>query len=276
MRRAISGLSVVVALACGAGAALAQSLPASESEGSRLWYVELAGSPTADGNTRAAVQAEKAAFRSAARSAGLRFSERRSFDTLFNGLSVDVDPADRSKLLQLPGVKAIYPVPVIRLPRAERWNAGAVADMASAIKMTGADIMQNTLGLSGAGIKVAVMDTGVDFDHPDFGGSGTPGGTPFPTARVAYGWDFVGDDYNADPASPAYNPVAVPDAIPDDCNGHGTHVAGIIGANGAIRGVAPQVTFGAYRVFGCEGSTDDDIMLPRWNARRRTACRCST
>jgi subtilisin family serine protease len=38
-------------------------------------------------------------------------------------------------------------------------------------------------------------------------------------------------------------------------------VAGIIGANGGVVGVAPNVTFGAYRVFGCEGSTTADIML---------------
>jgi len=59
--------------------------------------------------------------------------------------------------------------------------------------------------------------------------------------------------------------VPVPDAIPDDCAGHGTHVAGIIGANvsgaGGLKGVAPGVTFGAYRVFGCEGSTTADIMI---------------
>ena len=69
--------------------------------------------------------------------------------------------------------------------------------------------------------------------------------------------------YNADPASAAYQPVPHPDAYPDDCNGHGTHVAGIIGANDAtgLKGVAPDVTFGAYRVFGCEGSTESDIML---------------
>ncbi len=55
--------------------------------------------------------------------------------------------------------------------------------------------------------------------------------------------------------------MPVPDDDPDDCNGHGTHVSGIIGANGVVKGVAPDVRFRAYRVFGCEGSTTSDIML---------------
>jgi subtilisin family serine protease len=99
------------------------------------------------------------------------------------------------------------------------------------------------------------MDTGIDYDNPDLGGCFGPG------CRVEGGWDFVGDAFNADNTSPTYNPVATPDAFPDDCNGHGTHVSGIIGANGAVKGVAPGVTFRAYRVFGCNGSTTSDIML---------------
>ena len=53
--------------------------------------------------------------------------------------------------------------------------------------MTGADIAQNTLGLSGAGSRSAIIDTGIDIDHPAFGGSGTPGTTAFPSARVVAG-----------------------------------------------------------------------------------------
>ena len=45
--------------------------------------------------------------------------------------------------------------------------------------------------------------------------------------------------------------------------GHGSHVAGIVGADGKVTGVAPEVTFGAYRVFGCgdNASSDTDVIL---------------
>lgn len=249
-------------LACGAlalsfgfvTASAQESVPTAASESGNLWFVELSGAPVADGNTLNGVRAEKAAFRKAAAAARIGYTERHSFDTLFNGFSVEVGLADRARLASLPGVKAMYPVVVVQAPTPE-ISAGAAPDLAAAIAMTGADITQNSLGYTGAGIRVGVMDTGIDYDHPDLGGCFGTG------CRVAAGWDFVGDAYNADPTSAAYNPIPAPDADPDDCNGHGTHVAGIVGASGAIKGVAPGATLGAYRVFGCAGSTTGDIML---------------
>jgi minor extracellular serine protease Vpr len=262
MRKLLTAVAVGAALALSLGGAAAQQrVRAADAEGGRLWFVELSGAPLADGNSRAAVQSEKAKFKNAAAATGIRYTERRSFDTLFNGFSVEVAPGERVKLARLAGVKAMYPVERIQAPVVERTNGGAAPDLAYAIALTGADIAQTTLGLSGAGVKVAVMDTGIDIDHPDFGGTGANGTTPFPSARVTHGWDFVGDTFNADPDSPGYNPVATPDPNPDDCAGHGTHVAGIIGANGTVKGVAPGVTFGAYRVFGCDGSTTADVMI---------------
>jgi minor extracellular serine protease Vpr len=261
MRKTLSAVSVGVALALSLGSVWAQNVPSADAEGGRLWFVELSGAPVADGNRRDVVQAEKAAFRKVAAAAGLRFTERRTFDTLFNGFSAELSPAQRLKMSRLPGVKALYPVDVIHVAPTDKTNPGSTPDLATAIAMTGADIAQTQLGLSGAGVKVAVIDTGIDIDHPDLGGNGSNGSTPFPTARVTHGWDLVGDAFNADPASPDYNPVPTPDAVPDDCNGHGTHVAGIVGANGTVTGVAPGVTFGAYRVFGCDGSTTSDVMI---------------
>jgi subtilisin family serine protease len=221
-------------------------------ESTNLYFVEMTSPPTADGTSSATVKAEKAAFRSNAKKAGLAYKERFAFDVLWNGLSVSIDPSQFGKLSRVAGVKAVYPIFTMQVP-----ETSVVSDpeLATALAMTGADIAQNELGYTGEGIKVAVMDTGVDYDHPDLGGGFGPG------YRVTAGWDFVGDAYNADPTSAAYNPVPTPDNNPDDCNGHGTHVAGIIGADGAVVGVAPDVTFGAYRVFGCAGSTTSDIMI---------------
>src|SRR5262245_59917243 len=231
-----------IALSLSATNARAQdAVPLDAGENRRLWFVELIGAPTADGNSLASVQAEKDAFRRAALAARVPYTERRAFDVLFNGFSVEVDPADRMKLAQLPGVKAIYPVEEIRAPTPEP-GAGALPNLAAAITMTGAKAAQDDLGLTGSGVKVGIIDTGVDIDHPAFGGSGTNGTTTFPTARIVAGYDFVGDAYTGGTEN------IVPDAVPDDCNGHGTHVAGIVGGNGGgIRGVAPGVTFGAYR-----------------------------
>ncbi|HSV85288.1 MAG TPA: S8 family serine peptidase [Levilinea sp.] len=216
-----------------------------------LWFVELNSRPSVEGTSKATLDRERATFRSEARRAGVVFRERIAFSTLWNGLSIEINPSDVAKLSRIPSIRAIYPVETIAIPATNPLES---PELATAIVMTGADIA-NDMGYSGAGIKVAVMDTGIDYHHPDLGGCFGPG------CRVVDGWDFVGDAFNADPTSPLYSPVPVPDPDPDDCNGHGTHVAGIVGANGSVVGVAPEVSFGAYRVFGCTGSTTADIML---------------
>lgn len=217
-----------------------------------LWFVELASNPAIEGTNPAVLAKEQADFRKEARKQGLVYKERYAFNRLWNGLSIAVAPGELTRLQRIQGVKALYPVVTIPQPVTTPTES---PELATALAMIGADVAQSELGYTGAGVKVAVIDTGIDYDHPDLGGCFGPG------CRVAYGYDLVGDAYNADPASPSYNPNPKPDPDPDDCAGHGTHVAGIIGASGAVTGVAPGVTLGAYRVFGCEGSTTADIMI---------------
>src|SRR5215831_13892677 len=60
----------------------------------QVWFVQLASPPTVDGTSVVQITGEQAAFRSAAQGAGLKYTERRAYQTLFNGLSVKVAPAD--------------------------------------------------------------------------------------------------------------------------------------------------------------------------------------
>jgi minor extracellular serine protease Vpr len=223
-------------------------------ESSSLWFVELTSPPATRGTPPGQLNRERENFRAAARAAGLEFRERYAYGTLWNGLSIEADASQLHTLRSIPGVTAVYPVVTVSIPETTQISP----DLGTALAMTGADAAQSELGLTGAGVKVAVMDTGIDYNHPDLGGGWGN--------RVTHGFDFVGDTFNANPADPAYQPEPEPDEDPMDCNGHGTHVAGIVGADGdpaegGALGVAPGVTFGAYKVFGCAGSTTVEIML---------------
>lgn len=244
-------ISLFLCLICST-MAFAQSVPVSAATTSNRWLVELTGAPTADGGNAATLKKDQGAVRSAAAAAGVTYVERKAYNTLFNGFAITATRSAAAAMATLPGVKAIYPDSVVALdPRA----GTSEPDLFWAIQMTGADLVQNDLGFTGHGVKVAVIDTGIDYNHPDLGGCFGP------SCRVAKGYDLVGDAYDADT-----NPVPVPDPDPMDCAGHGTHVSGIIGASGnpaagGVKGVAPGVTFYAYRVFGCVGTTSDSVMI---------------
>lgn len=136
-------------------------------ESTNLYFVELSSAPTANGGNSATVKAEKKAFRAEAKKAGVGYTERFAFDKLWNGLSISTDSTQLGTLRRLPGVKAVYPVYTVQIPETA---SGGNPDMGTALAMTGANIAQSVLGYTGAGIKVAVMDTGIDYDHPDLGG----------------------------------------------------------------------------------------------------------
>ncbi|KAK5655870.1 hypothetical protein OQA88_5409 [Cercophora sp. LCS_1] len=108
-------------------------------------------------------------------------------------------------------------------------------------------------GITGKGIRIAVIDSGIDYKHPALGGCFGPG------CLVSYGTDFFGDSED--------HPV--PDDDPIDCNGHGTHVAGIIAAQPnpkGFTGAAPGVTLGAYKVARCiSKQMDSDIVIAAFN-----------
>ncbi|MBT6838822.1 MAG: S8 family serine peptidase [Nitrosopumilus sp.] len=94
-----------------------------------------------------------------------------------------------------------------------------------------------TDGIDGTGIKIAIIDTGVDFNHPDLLGWG-------PDGKVIGGYNFIQENQ-----------------LPMDNNGHGTKVAGVIAADGNTLGVAPKAKILAYKVSeDGEGVSSELIM----------------
>jgi subtilisin family serine protease len=161
---------------------------------------------------------------------------------VLNAVFVEVDASALPALAQDPRVVRIAPV------------ANYEMDLSETVPYIGASAVQ-AAGFDGTGIKVAVLDSGIDYTHAALGGSGDPADfaandptiiepATFPTAKVVGGYDFVGSDWSGEADSP---PLA-PDPDPLDKGsdaGHGTHVAHIIGGVG---GVAPGVDLYAVKV----------------------------
>jgi len=158
-------------------------------------------------------------------------SVRRIFDRALSGVSADIPTARLNTVRRLPYVRAVYPDRIVRaaddaLPTgvdrvdADRaWGGGGSADVAP-----GAN--------GGEGVTVAVIDSGIDQDHPDLAAN----------IDASLSRNFVSDG-----GSSAW----------DDANGHGTHVAGTVAAldNGSgVIGVAPKAHVAAVRVLNDRGS----------------------
>ena len=99
----------------------------------------------------------------------------------------------------------------------------------------------NDLGYDGEGIKIAVIDTGVDHLHPDLFGFG-PGG------KIVGGYNFVDES-----------------KMPVDTNGHGTEVSGIIASDGQLSGIAPKASIVAYKVSNDGENVSSDLIIKAIN-----------
>lgn len=256
----------------------------------QTWIVRLAADPAAVVAARATEDghplsgaARRATSTRAAQSAArvttalhtTRTPVLRRYSHTINGFAVRTDASGAAALRRLADVAAVTPTRRVHL---DNTNSNA---------FTQTPQVWDSTGFTGAGQKIAVIDTGIDYTHADFGGSGDPAdftandGTvvepgSFPTAKVIGGHDFVGDAYDAD--------TPVPDADPLDCNGHGSHVAGTAAGYGVLAdgstyhgpytsaavaaqsfrvapGAAPLASLMAYRVFGCDGSANTDVIV---------------
>ncbi len=144
----------------------------------------------------------------------------------FNGVVLNISLEDAEFLKEgLDDVENIYP----NLPMfffldnsVDYTNAKQVWSLLDA----------NGLAVTGKGIKIALIDSGVDYTHPDFGSCSTEEFLNGACEKVVGGYDFGQND---------------PDPI-DDVIGHGTHVASTIAGNGVLKGVAPDAKIYAFKV----------------------------
>ena len=220
-------------------------------EGPQQVVIRLATPPVADpsGHHRNELQLhrrsildEQEAFlaRATGLAPGIRVLGR--LQLVLNAILVEMDAASLTQILNDPAVRRISPV--VDYPLA----------LSETVPYIGGDKVHD-LGLDGSGVRVAVLDSGIDYTHANLGGPGTReayraayGADPadgrnatrdgaFPTDKVVGGYDFLGELWPFGPREPDPDPI--------DFDGHGTHVADIIGGKD---GVAPGVELYGVKV----------------------------
>jgi subtilisin family serine protease len=157
-----------------------------------------------------------------------QYTVRREYYTAINGMALECNRGLMRYIGSLPDVKNV------------QLDRQVKADLTQSVHQIRADIVQDSLGYKGDSVLVGEIDTGIDYNNPALGGGFGP------QFRVIGGHDFANNDND-----------------PMDDHGHGTHVAGIIGANGGndLRGVAAHVKFLAVKVLDKDGvGTMSDVI----------------
>jgi len=142
-----------------------------------------------------------------------------TYDILFNGLALRAKADQLDKIPSFDFIKTIHPVYTYEALEIEKTDNTVIPHTINKTSYTGEDV------------DIGVIDTGIDYNHPDL------------NANVKGGYDLV--DLDDDPFE-----TRPEEGIPTS---HGTHVSGIIAANGELKGVAPNANLYAYRALGSGG-----------------------
>ncbi len=212
------------------------------------------------------------------------------YQLLNHALFVELPAVQAAALRGQPGVAAVVP---------EQHHQ---RHLVSSVPFSGATrVWAGSTGIAsatGKGVRIGIIDSGIDYHHAMFGGAGTvaaynaddptriePGS--FPTTKVVGGTDFVGDDYDSTGFSGSSTPQPDPDPLDPSANGHGSHVSGIAAGFGVLAngttfhgpyttaldpkkfkigpGMAPEAVLYALKVFGVGGSTSSSMIVKALN-----------
>jgi subtilisin family serine protease len=171
-----------------------------------------------------------------------------------NAIIVDIPAAQLTALSKIPGVVAVRPVVDSQIALSET------------VQYVGGTTVHNN-GFTGAGVRVAMLDTGVDYTHIELGGSGlladyaaakaaastTAPANLFPNSRIIGGFDFVGETWNGSTVT-----TLTPDPNPIDANGHGTLTADTMGG---LSGMAPNTQIYSVKVCSAVASACSGIAI---------------
>ena len=197
-------------------------------------------------NVKAEVAAGRRAIAEQVKIGSLSFNreelkQKRSFRSM-NGFAAEITLKGLEKLRNNPNIEAVYidqPVSALLTSSVPLINATAVWRRE-----------MNGINVTGNGIGVCVIDTGVDYTHESMGGCTAASNINNASCgKVPSGYDFVNNDDN-----------------PVDDHGHGTHVAGIVAANGSVKGVAPGAAIIAMKTLDSSGSgfSSDVVAAIEW------------
>jgi subtilisin family serine protease len=267
------------------------------------YQVHFKGATVADVNERTPGNAEAKARAGRERLAGIRDEHAAmkarwtsmglevigATEVLENSILVVAEESAVAGLRAEPGVVSVEKiVPMERHTATSVPFIGAPAAWSAAVP-----------GLTGKGIRIGIVDSGIDYTHATFGGSGNPAtyaannpalvvNRDFPTTKVVGGRDFAGDNYDASGVDGSLSPVADDDPLDPQANGHGSHVAAIAAGHGVLTGgatfagpygtnvhtntflvgpgVAPEASLFALKVFGRRGTTTLVPLALNWAA----------
>ncbi|WP_052702946.1 S8 family serine peptidase [Paenibacillus beijingensis] len=193
-------------------------------------------------STEAAVQSEQSSFISKAKQLGIDFKVTKQFDTVLNGMEIELPANQIPELSSISGVKSVYENKTYYVLPIEAPASASTSQFTDIEPLEQIGVPQAwAKGLTGKGLKVGVLDTGVDYLHPDLKDAYKGGYNSF---------------YNTD------DPYE--DVPHDDLGGtdHGTHVSGTIVGRAANqtsdiiqKGVAYEADLYAYKVLGYNAET---------------------
>jgi subtilisin family serine protease len=208
---------------------------------------------------------------------GEKLTVRYQFTYLTNAFSIETEFVNLEQIASMPGVKSVFVMPVYH--PAEVLPGTVTPSATASGEMVGVPSIWADLGYTGTGMKIAVLDTGLDLDHPSFAAAPVADTNSMTVEDIA----DVLEDLNAYKrmkgnvtAEDLYNTEKVPfvfnysdsnlvgDHSQDNQGDHGTHVAGIAAANAKVEGtevvgMAPDAQIIVMKVFGATraGAADD-------------------